>query len=196
MENTLVERARGGDASAYEELVRRYQDIAVRTAYVVTGDGAEAEDIAQDAFVKAFYALNGFQSGAPFRPWLLRIVVNEARNRRKASGRRAALVLRAAEEGSAVADPSPEDTALAAERRATLLRALNELRDDDHQVIAYRYFLDLSEAEMAAALGCARGTVKSRLARALGRLRRGLAGTDDIAAPEDSSGGRKGSAYG
>src|SRR5579883_1809624 len=141
MENALVERARGGDVGAYEELVRRYQDAAVRTAYVVTGDGAEAEDVAQEAFVKAYYALHRFQRGAPFRPWLLRIVVNEARNRRKAGGRRAALALRAAEEPT-VADPSPEDAALAAERRVALLHALNGLRDDDRQIIAYRYFLD------------------------------------------------------
>lgn len=196
MENALVERARGGDTGAYEELVRRYQDAAVRTAYVVTGDGAEAEDVAQEAFVKAYYALHRFRHGAPFRPWLLRIVVNEARNRRKAGGRRAALALRAAEEEPTVADSSPEDVALAAERRGALLHALNGLRDDDRQVIAYRYFLDLSEAEMAGALGCARGTVKSRLARALGRLRRHLAGAVDPLARENDDAGTKGAAYG
>lgn len=177
----LVERARDGDVGAYEELVRRYQDVAIRTAYVVTGDGTEAEDVAQEAFVKAYYARHRFQRGAPFRPWLLRIVANEARNRRKAGGRRAALALRAAESGTPAEDgASPEVETLAAERRAALLHALNGLRDEDHQIIAYRYFLDLSEAEMADALGCARGTVKSRLARALGRLRHRLIGADEV----------------
>jgi RNA polymerase sigma-70 factor (ECF subfamily) len=104
-------------------------------------------------------------------------VANEARNRRKAGGRRAILELRAAEDGPAdVAAPSPESAGLTAEQPAALLHAVNELREEDRLVIAYHYFCDLSEAEMAAALGCARGTVKSRLSRALKRLREGLAG--------------------
>lgn len=162
--------------SAYESLVQRYQPIAFRTAYLITGAAAEAEDAAQEGFVKAYYALGRFRAGAPFRPWLLQIVANEARNRRKAASRRANLRLRAAKDRpSGDAAPSPEAAALVAEQRATLLAALNTLRAEDQQIVAYRYFLDLSEAEMAAALGCARGTVKSRLSRALGRLRQKLA---------------------
>jgi RNA polymerase sigma-70 factor (ECF subfamily) len=72
--------------------------------------------------------------------------------------------------------------ALSEEQRRELLAAVNTLRDDDRQVIACRYFLDLSEAETADALGCARGTVKSRLSRALGRLRVQLAASGDLAA--------------
>ena len=166
--------------------MRRYQELAFRTAYLITGTAAEAEDAAQEGFVKAYYALGRFRPGAPFRPWLLQIVANEARNRRKAAGRRATLVLRAAgtlqpadARPSGDAAPSPEAAALAAEQRAALLRAVGALRDDDRLVIAYRYFLDLSEAEMAAALGVARGTVKSRLARALGRLRGAFAAGGD-----------------
>ena len=171
-ERDLVERARRGDVGAYEGLVQRYQEVAFRTAYVITGLAAEAEDAAQEAFVKAYSAMPRFRPEAPFRPWLLRIVANEARNRRKAAGRRASLALRAAAERPADgAAPSPETAALAAERRAALLAAVNGLREEDRLVVAYRYFFDLSEAEMADALGCARGTVKSRLARALGRLR-------------------------
>jgi RNA polymerase sigma factor (sigma-70 family) len=152
--------------------VRRYQDIAFRTAFLVVGEAAEAEDAVQDAFVKAYAALSRFRFGAPLRPWLLQIVANEARNRRVAAGRRAHLALRAAEDRPAdEASPSPETAALAAEERGALLRAVNALRPEDRQTIAFRYFLDLSEAEMADALGCARGTVKSRLFRALGRLR-------------------------
>jgi RNA polymerase sigma-70 factor (ECF subfamily) len=171
-EARLVERARRGDADAYEELVNRYTEIAFRTAYLVTGSGAEAEDAAQDAFVKAFWALSRFQAGAPFRPWLLRIVGNEARNRRRSAGRRQAVELRAAEglrAGRLAA--SPEAAAEAAEERRALLRALNEVGDQDRQVIGYRYLLQLSVEETAAALGVAEGTVKSRLSRALGRLR-------------------------
>ena len=173
-ESELVERARAGDADAYEELVRRYQALAFRTAYVITRAAAEAEDAAQDAFVKAYFALPRFRRGAPFRPWLLRIVANEARNRRTAAGRRAGLALRAA--AAPRSDhPSPEAVALAVEQRTELLAAVNALRDDDRLVVTYRYFFGLSEDEMATALGCARGTVKSRLSRALGRLRARMA---------------------
>jgi len=182
-ETTLVERARAGDTIAYEGLVRRYQDLAVRTAYLITGGADAAEDAAQDAFVKAYYALARFRAGAAFRPWLLRIVANEARNRHKADGRRIALALRATTEGQGGPEPapSPEAAALDAERRATLLRALDSLREEDRLVIAYRYFFALSEAEMADALDCPRGTVKSRLSRALTRLRERL---DDSADDE------------
>jgi RNA polymerase sigma factor (sigma-70 family) len=168
----LVERARQGDVSAYEQLVRRYQDLAARTAYVITGGAADAQDAVQEGFVKAYYALGRFRAGAPFRPWLLRIVANEAINRRRAARRHTNLALRAAEgrlTGDAV--PSPEGAALAQEEQQELLAAMAGLRPEDRLVIAYRFWFDLSEAEMAEALGCARGTVKSRLSRAIGRLR-------------------------
>jgi RNA polymerase sigma factor (sigma-70 family) len=149
---------------AYEELVRRYQDVAVRTAHVIA-PAADADDAAQEAFVKAWIALPRFRRGAPFRPWLLQIVANEARNRRRSAGRREGLALRATvDRPSDDAAPSPEAAALEAERRATLLEAVNRLRD----------FLDLSEAEAADVLGIPRGTVKSRLSRALARLRAGM----------------------
>jgi RNA polymerase sigma factor (sigma-70 family) len=175
-DDELIERARRGEPNAYDELVRRYRDVAVRTAYVVAGSTADAEDAAQDAFVKAYAALARFRAGAPFRPWLLRIVANEARNRRRSAGRRAGLALRAAEDRpSFEAAPSPEAAVLAGEAKAALLVALNALRDEDREIIGARYFLELSEAEAAEALGLPRGTVKSRLSRALGRLREEMA---------------------
>ena len=176
-DDVLVEQARGGDARAYGGLVERYQEVAFRIAYLILGDAAEADDATQEAFIKAYYALPRFHTGAAFRPWLLRIVANQARNQRRAGGRRGALALRvsAEERASGGAAPSPEAGALAEERRQVLLQAVRELRDDDQLVVAYRYFFDLSEAEMAGALGCARGTVKSRLSRALERLREAVA---------------------
>src|SRR5215218_3647441 len=99
-EAELVERARRGDLEAWETLVRTYQGIALRTAYLLAGNAADAEEAAQDAFVKAYRALWRFRTGAPFKPWLLRIVANEARNRRRSAGRRAALALRATREPS------------------------------------------------------------------------------------------------
>lgn len=149
-----------------------HQDIAFRVALVAGLDPAEAEDAVQDAFVKAYRALPRFRSGSPFRPWLLAIVTNEARNRRRSAGRRAALAVRAAvTDASGGAAPSPEAALLDGERRSTLLAALERLRDEDRQVLTCRFLLDLSEAETGAALGLRRGTVKSRTARALERLR-------------------------
>ena len=171
-----MERARRGEVAAYEEIVRRHETIAFRTAWLITGSAADAEEAAQDAFVKAHAALGRFRPGAPLRPWLLAIVANEARNRAATARRRERLALRVAEErrpGGAV--PSPEAALLDSEQRAALLEAVARLSDADRLAIGCRYFLELSEAETAAALGCARGTVKSRLSRALRRLEGELA---------------------
>jgi RNA polymerase sigma-70 factor (ECF subfamily) len=179
-DSVLVEQAKRGDAASYEELVRRHQQTAFRTAYIITRSAADAEESAQDGFVKAYRALGRFRSGSPFRPWLLEIVANEARNRRRSAGRRAALARRAAGEERPIGEaaPSPEAALLAGERRAALLAAIARLREDDRLVIGCRYLLELSEAETAAALGTRRGTVKSRLSRSLERLRAEL-GDDD-----------------
>ena len=174
-EAELVERARRGDLEAWETLVRTYQGIAFRTAYLLAGNAADAEEAAQDGFVKAHRALGRFRRGAELRPWLLRIVANEARNRRRSAGRRERLALRAAAEtrpGDAV--PSPEAAVLAGEQRERLLAAVEALPDEHRDAIACRYLLGLSEAETAAALGVRAGTVKSRLSRALARLREDL----------------------
>jgi RNA polymerase sigma factor (sigma-70 family) len=169
-ERELVHRAQRGDERAFAELMRMHQEIAFRVAYLVAG--AEAEEAVQDGFLKAWRALWRFRPGAPFRPWLLRIVANEARNRRRAAGRRVALVLRAAGESvSGDAASSPETVVLAEEERVRLLAALERLPDDARVVLACRFLLDLSEAETAAALGVRRGTIKSRTSRALERLR-------------------------
>jgi RNA polymerase sigma-70 factor (ECF subfamily) len=171
-DSEFVRRARAGDERAYEELVRRHQDVAFRVAVLIAGNAADAQDAAQEAMVKAYYALDRFRLDAPFRPWLLRIVANEARNRRRSAGRREQLELAvSSERSSGDAAPSPEESALAHERQSALIAALNRLGDADREVIAHRYLLELSEAETAEVLGCRVGTVKSRLSRALQRLR-------------------------
>jgi RNA polymerase sigma-70 factor (ECF subfamily) len=137
--------------------------MCFRLAYVITGSAADAEDAAQDGLVKAWRALPRFRVGEPFRPWLLRIVANEARNRRRAAGRRLRLALRAAD----AATPPGADPV----DRLALLDALERLPDDARTVLACRFLLGLSEQETAAALDVAPGTVKSRTARALDRLR-------------------------
>jgi RNA polymerase sigma-70 factor (ECF subfamily) len=171
-DDALVERARHGDSAAFEQLVARHQAVAFRTAYVLCHDAGEAEEAAQDGFLKAYAALGRFRAGAPLRPWLLSIVANEARNRARAAGRRRRLARRAGSEPPAgQGEPSPEGLTVAGERDAELRAALARLDDRHREVLWLRYFAELSEAEAAVALGCRRGTVKSRTARALERLR-------------------------
>jgi RNA polymerase sigma-70 factor (ECF subfamily) len=171
-DHRLVERAVQGDIGAFEVLVAHHQRAAVRLAAVIAGS-ADAEDIAQEAFVKAYRALHRFHEGAAFSPWLFRIVANEARNQRRSSGRRARLALRTI--SAEAHGPTPEDAAVASQQRAVLLRALDALPERDRLVLSCRFLLGLSEAETAAALDCAAGTVKSRTSRALERLRHRLA---------------------
>jgi RNA polymerase sigma-70 factor (ECF subfamily) len=171
-ETQLVSDARSGDLGAFEELVRIHQSTAIRLAYLLVRDHGEAEEVAQDAFVKAFRALDRFREGSPFRPWLLTIVRNEAANRRRSRGRRRRLALRvSAEPVSGDAAPSPETVVIDEERARTVLAAVDGLPDRYRLVVSLRYLLGLSEAETAAVLGVATGTVKSRTSRALGRLR-------------------------
>jgi RNA polymerase sigma-70 factor (ECF subfamily) len=175
-DDALIERVKRGDVEAYGEIVTRYQALAQRTAYVITRDAEAAEDVSQEAFVKAYRALGRFRPGAPLRPWLLRIVANEALNRAKSAARHRPVDLSLAESRATDDEGSPESRALAAERREMVVRALNGMREEDRVVIAYRYFFDLSETEMADALGVPRGTVKSRLSRAMARLREVMGG--------------------
>ena len=147
----------------------------MRTAYLVAPE-ADAADAVQDGFLKAYAALARFRTGAPFRPWLLRIVANEARNRRRSADRRAGLALRAS--GLAAAGRAGRLAGGGVPRGRGARAApggAGRLRDEDREVIGARYFLDLSEAETAEALGLPAGTVKSRTSRALGRLREALA---------------------
>jgi RNA polymerase sigma factor (sigma-70 family) len=167
---------RGGDTDAYADLVRRHAPVAVRTAALL-GAGSEAEDVAQEAFVKAYAALGRFRTGAPFRPWLLRIVANETRNLHRSAGRRAAREQRAWAAAEPLLVRGGQDVAgavLGSARREALVAGLARLSVPHRQVVTCRYLLDLDEAETAAVLGWPRGTVKSRLHRALAALRTDL----------------------
>jgi RNA polymerase sigma factor (sigma-70 family) len=171
-ERRLIAAAKGGDKHAYGQLLERHQAVAFRAAYLITGSAAEAEDATQEACVKAWLALGRFRAAAPFRPWLISIAVNEARNRRRAAGRRAGVTLRVSTDRTGSREAvSAETEALASEECARLSTVVGRLSEEDQLVIGARYFLGLSEAETATALGLRRGTVKSRLSRALGRLR-------------------------
>ena len=170
-EHQLLDRARRGDAAAFDALVRSHQTLAFRTACVFSANPHDAEEATQDAFLKAWRALPRFRRGAPFRPWLLAIVANEARSRGRSGTRRTRREERAAALEPPSAPVGPEAAVLVRERQAELAAALAALPERDRAVLTLRYLLDLSERETAAALGCRPGTVKSRASRALDRLR-------------------------
>ena len=171
-ERQLVVNARSGDLGAFEELVRIHQNSALRLAYLLVRDHAEAEDVTQDAFVKAYRALDRFRDDSPFRPCLLTIVRNEAANRRRSRGRRRHLAIRvAADPVSGGAAQSPETVVLDTEEAKTVLAAVDALPERHRLVVVCRYLLGLTEAETAKTLGVAVGTVKSRTSRALQQLR-------------------------
>lgn len=173
-EATALARARRGDLDAYEFLVARHTVAAHRTA-VLLGAGDDADDVVQESFVKAFDRLGRFRGEAGFRTWLLVIVGNETRNLHRSRRRRDGLVLRAAARPDPVPDsPDPADSVLAGERRHRLVEQLRRLADRDREVLVCRFLLDLSEAETADALNVPKGTVKSRTARALAKLREHL----------------------
>lgn len=179
-ENDLIERSRNGDPLAFEKLVRAHQGMAIRVAYLVVRDHAEAEDVTQDSFVKAYGALARFRAGSPFRPWLLRIVRNEALNRVRSSKRRRQLSLREANDPvSGGAAPSPETVVVTRSDQARVLAAIGELPERFRAVLTHRFLLELSEKETALVLGIPTGTVKSRTSRGLSQLRE-IIGEDQL----------------
>jgi RNA polymerase sigma-70 factor (ECF subfamily) len=158
-------------------MVRHYQELAFRAAYLITGNPSDAEDVIQEAFLKAHAALESFQPGRPFRPWLLRIVTNEARNRRRSATRQERLRLRLPDYGQAHG-ASPESEVIAAQQREVVMRELAELPELDRLTLTLHYFLDLSIAEIAQLFDCPPSTIRSRLLRARGRLRERLRQAD------------------
>jgi RNA polymerase sigma-70 factor, ECF subfamily len=173
-EAELIRRARQGDQAAWETLVRSHQEPVFRLAYLFTGDPDSAEDVAQEAFLRAYQALERFDLTRPLRPWLMSITANHAKNQLRSAGRYLAALKRLFYEAPRQ-DRHPEPGAIDSMEAAALWEAVRKLGFDDQQVIYYRYFLDLPVAETAAALGVAEGTVKSRLYRSLSRLRKMIA---------------------
>lgn len=173
-EHILVNRARRGDPAAWSDLVSSHQQHVFRLAYLVLRDAAEAEDVAQETFVRAFLALDDFDTGRPLRPWLTRIAVNLARNRRRALGRylnQLRRLLNKEPEAERIMK-GPEKTVQARWQAHDLWTAVQRLSQIRQEVVYLRYFLAMSEADMAQALEVPPGTVKSRLHRALAELKR------------------------
>ncbi len=165
----LVANARRGDVGAFEELIRRHQDVAFRTAYLILRDADVAEDAAQEAMIKAYRAIGRFREGSAFRPWLLKIVSNEALTAARSRQRFRKAVERTAAEPPAFVDI--DETVIDRERARLIWAALQSLNERERITVYLRFFLGLPERELAQYLGCAPGTVKSRLHRALGHLR-------------------------
>lgn len=165
--------ARQGDGSAWEAIVSAHQQAVFRLAYLLLGDPDDAEDVAQETFIRAYYALGRFDEQRALRPWLLRIAANLSRNRRRSVGRYLAYIQKMARGDPQAAMPGPRDPGSTAARDESQLlwQAVRRLRSAEQEIIYLRYFLDMPEAEMASVLNLAAGTVKSRLHRALTRLK-------------------------
>lgn len=173
LDHELVRRVQLGERAAFDVLVRRYQHrvIAVISRYI--GDRAEAEDVAQDSFIRAYRAIGGFRGDAQFYTWLHRIAINTAKNHLVAMKRRpptddidvvdaeqfdAALALRETD--------TPERELMRQEVEQTVMRAVNALPDELRQAITLREVEGLAYDEIAQQLGCPIGTVRSRIFRA------------------------------
>ena len=168
-EPTLIRHAANGDASAWEPLALAHQQAVFRLAYLLLGDPDDAEDIAQETFLRAWRSLKVFDQTRPLRPWLLSIAANLSRNRRRSAGRYLAALTRAFRDEPAPA--SIEEKSAQHMAASELWKAVQNLSLPDQQIVYLRYFLDLSVAETALVLQVAEGTVKSRLSRALEKLR-------------------------
>lgn len=169
-EPELIRNARQGDSLAWARLMRQHQEPIFRFAYLLLGDADEAEDIAQETFIRAYRALERFDTQRPMRPWLLRIAANLAYNRQRSLGRYFT-ALQSVFRQEKQAQSNLEEQSSRAGKARQVWEAVRQLKPADAQVIYLRYFLELSTEEVAEALAIPSGTVKSRLHRASDRLR-------------------------
>ncbi len=173
----LIERARSGDQAAFAELVRRQQDFVFSLCYRLCGEQSEAEDLAQEAFLRLYRSLAKFRAGSPPRPWLRKLTTNVCLD---ALRRQKPMALPLEDLGQdgweprvGAADELPEDACLGREARLDVRQALLRLPTDYRAVLVLRYLEDLSYQEIAAALDVPLSTVETRLFRAkktLGQL--------------------------
>ncbi len=170
-ETELIRSAREGDSTAWQALMQAHHEPVFRFAYLLLHDPDDAEDAAQESFVRAYRAIDRFDETRSFRPWLFGITANLARNRRRSIGRYTTAVQKWWGRRTEIAPQPVEDLTGSQIEAQTLWEAIRRLRRDDQAVIYMRFFLDMSVNETAEALDLAPGTVKSRLSRALVRLR-------------------------
>jgi len=177
-DNKIIEQVLAGDNNAFGLLVERYQDRVYNLALRMCGNPDDAFDLAQEAFFRAWRGLSGFQGDSAFSTWLFRLSSNVCLDWLRAKKRRPTVSLTAVDEDGEetqldLPDPgkSPEELLEAAEDRATLAKAMNQLPVEYRQILTMRAINDMSYTEIAEALQIREGTVKSRLSRARLALR-------------------------
>jgi RNA polymerase sigma-70 factor (ECF subfamily) len=171
-DRAFVDAAAGGSREAFDELVRRHQSAIITLARVLTGGRGDADDLAQEVFVRAWRSLGGFRGDSSFRTWLHRVAINVIRTSQMRRGRLARLfVVRGPDQETA--DPTsgeePVDVTLA--RRQLIDRALAALPEELRVAVTLRDIQGLDYKEIAAALDVPIGTVESRIFRARQKLR-------------------------
>jgi RNA polymerase sigma-70 factor (ECF subfamily) len=171
-EQQAITRLKQGDPNGLEVLVRLYQLQALRAASLITGDYPLAEDIVQNAFLRAAEKIDQFDSGRPFAPWFLRIVVNDAIKAAQKQKRQVSLDVDERDEPRNLPDPAPlpEELVETEEFHQSIQRALAKLPPVQRAAIVMRYYLGMSEQAMTEELDSPAGTVKWRLHEARRRL--------------------------
>jgi len=175
-EPALVRAAQQGDAAAFTDIVRRYQKAVYRVAYGLTRNAADADDLAQETFVRAWRALDRFRPDEPLYPWLSRIAINLSyslfRRRKRRPETSIEPLIEAGRQWAGEEDP--ERDAEHRERDAKIAESFGELKEDHRAVLVLRVVEGLSYEEIARTLNVPVGTVMSRLSRARSELRAGL----------------------
>lgn len=172
-DQVLVRRVQRGDKAAFDVLVRKYQHKIVKLVTRYVHDGAEALDVTQEAFIKAYRAIHGFRGDSAFYTWLYRIAINTAKNHLVAEGRRPL------DHGMDLQDPeqyeaqsrlrdvdTPERLLLTDEIQRTVEAAIAALPEDLRTAIVLRELEGMSYEQIAETMGCPVGTVRSRIFRA------------------------------
>lgn len=177
----LVEECRKGDSTAFDELVRRYKDRIYHVVFRFLGNHEDALDVSQEVFVRAYRGIRDFKGNAQIYTWLYSIAANLSRNKLRDGSRRGrnrgtsleafAMDAPGAAQEAAATSETPRTAASQREMEALLQRCLDELPDHYRMAFILRTFEDLSYEEIAAAMGCPAGTVKSRLNQARKMLR-------------------------
>jgi len=178
-EQQAIRKLKQGDISGLEYLVQIHQVKALRTAYLITQDIGLAEDVVQEAFIRAYRSIRSFDETRPFEPWFLRSVVNASVKIVQKSVKQVEVKNDADDDGEwskfVSDDESVESQVESGEFQLQLWDAMQKLSPRQRAAIVQRYYLEMSEKEMAAESGIARGTVKWLLNAARERLRNLLA---------------------
>ena len=178
-EQTAIRRLKQGDISGLEFLVGCHQAKAVRTAYLITRDPGLAEDIVQESFIQAYHSIRSFDSTRPFGPWFMRSVVNASVKVMQRSSRQVQVGDQTILDEIAARAESAEAQAASIELQDQIWDAMQRLSPRQRAVIVQRYFLDMSEKDMAVQAGTAVGTIKWLLNAARERLRGLLERSDE-----------------